>query len=530
MKKIVFAITVVIMLVVSVLLLRPSQVESSDINYNKYHEMLRNFSLEERSVNSSYHDEMRDYLVDELELRGLDVELVNSSEDEVIYKDDGTVFEGSVSNVVATLKSNVNSDSSKNIAFVSHYDSVVGSYGAGDAGIAVISFFAGLDQIIDEERVNDITIIITDHEELGLVGANYIADYRPDILDGIDYLYNWESRGTGGNVILFETSNNDFEGVKNYSKVVEQQFAASFATAVYKKMPNGSDFTVFKNEGVNGLNFAMIEDFANYHTSKDHVDNIPEGTFNTYINNVTQLMKNSAFDTFDIASTQSSIYFNYFDSTIVISEYLTLFLIVVSIIGFVFILFNERKSFSKKIAFSFLVIVISFVIANVLALIPVSIFESFSEYKPPQQTEKIRFTLIYNNLYAITMYVMLLISMLSVSLYFGKKNLISRKSMFMATLILTFVLELVVFKILFGGLVIVLVPVLLLEISYLLMLIFKKDIVNIILPIVLIPVLYPVVYYIYIALTVNAFAILINVLVLFTLYFIHLCLNNEKEG
>ncbi|MFV0424207.1 MAG: M28 family peptidase [Bacilli bacterium] len=527
-NKIIFTLASIIMLLMSVVLLNPSEIKYEQIDYDKYYEMLEELSKEERSLNHPYHDISRDYLVDELEARGLEVSLINSEEDEVIYKDDGEVFEYGVSNIYATLKANNPSENKKNIAFVSHYDSAVGSYGAGDAGLAVISFFAGLDSIIEQARVNDITILITDHEESGLIGANYIADYHPELLEQIDFLYNWESRGTGGNVILFETTENDYQAVKNYSKVVKQQFAASFATAVYGRMPNGSDFTVFKESGVEGLNFAMIEQFADYHTKQDHIDNIPKETFNNYINNVEQLMVDSAINDFTIKSTSSSVYFNYFDKAIVVNEYVVSVMLVVSILLLGYIIFMEKDIELKYVAFTILAVIISFIIANLLALIPISIFERFSEYKPPQETDKIRFDLIYNNFYAIFMYAILLASMLGITKLFEKKNLISRRSMFIVALTIGVILELVVFKALYGGVIIFMIPVLVMEIVYILRQKIKTELVNLLLILILIPVFYPIVYYIYIALTVNAYAILINVLVIFTLFFMHLHLNNEK--
>ncbi len=527
-KKFILITTAVVMLILSIYFLKPSEVKNNKIDYNKYHDMLEYFSSEERSLGHPNHDAMRDYLVEELSNRGLDVELINNSQSETLYDDEYKVFEGDVSNILAKLPANNPGSNPKTIAFISHYDSVAGSYGAGDAGLAVISFFAGLDSILEKERVNDIVILITDHEELGLIGAKYIADYRPNILKEIDFLYNWESRGTGGNVILFETSKNDYEGVKNYIDVVDQQFTASFATAVYENMPNGSDFTIFKEAGNKGINFAMIEQFADYHTSRDHIDNIPMSTFNYYVNNVEQLMVDSATKQFNIKPTKRSIYFNYFDHSIIFSSTAVSALLVLSILGYAFIIYKTKGIVFKKVIFAIIFVVIAFIIANLLSLIPVSIFGKFSEFKPPQETTKIRFTLIYNNFYAIFMYIVLLLSMFGLSKLFEKKQLTDRNSLFIVVISLLMLLQTAVFFILYGALPIFTIPLLVLECCYIARMYLKHELIYLIVLLILIPILYPVVYYIYIALTVNSFIILINVLVIFTLYFSFLHLKEVE--
>ncbi len=534
MKKIIYLITAIIMLSVSALMLQPSKVDQAHIDYDKYEGMLEYFSKEERSLGSPYHTLMREYLIEELESRGLEVVIVESTESDVVLTAEGEEVDFEVVNIYATLKATNPNENTSNIVFASHYDSVAGSYGAADAGLPVISFFAGLDSIINEERVNDISILITDHEELGLVGARFFVESRPDLVEGIDYLYNWESRGTGGNVILFETSDNDYEGVRHYIDAVDQNFAASFATAVYSRMPNGSDFTMFRNAGIEGLNFAMIEQFAHYHTSLDHIDNIPDETFNYYVNNVEQVMRNSATNEFNIKSNQRSVYFNYLDTTFIFSDLIVYILMAVSILLFGYIVYFELKSkfFNKRqLALSIGLVIAVFIIANITSLIPVSILDRFSEYKPPQlNAAKVRFTLIYNDVYAIAMYLINAVTLFGLTYLFGKKNWINKNSMFIVMLSVFVILMVAVNFILFGALPIFIVPILVYEVVYILNKQLNTTWFNMLLLTVLIPILLPIAYYIYIALTINAYVVFINIATLMTLLFGYLILEKKKDA
>lgn len=533
MKKfLLYTLLAVATLAFTVVKLRPSETKIDGVDYDKYYQMLADFSTEDRSYNSENHDQMRDYLVEELESRGLEVQLIESQPGEQVVKFDGSPLNIGVSNIYATLPANNPSPDTKNIAFASHYDSVIESPGAADAGLGVIGLFAGLDQIIDQERTNDISILITDHEELGLVGATYIANYRPEIYEEIDFIYNWEARGSSGNVILFETSKNDYQAVKNYNQVVGQKFAASAATAIYENMPNGSDFTVFKNAGIPGLNFAILEDFANYHTSLDTIDNIPAETFNTYINNQVQLIESGATQSFDVEPTNRSIYFEFLDSTIIIKDSFVNMIIAVSIVLYFVILglmIRKREFTYKHILVSILTIISFYVISQIIMKVPISLFERFAEFKPYQpDSAKIRYTLLYNDVYAIVTYLVLAACVIIIPKLLEMRKLISKSALIIVTMTVLIIIEVLVYNFLYGGLQMLLFPIVIYQLVYLLNHFRKTEWFDILLVVFLIPILYPVGYYIYIALTVNTYSVAFTILLVFTLFFSHITLKKPN--
>lgn len=533
-SKLVYIAAIVIVFFLTILFLRPSKVILDNVEYQKYFDMLEYISSEDRSVGTEFHDQMRDYLVEELEGRGLEVSLIESQEGEEVRHVNGEVIDLEVSNIYGYLPATNVTEDTKTIAFATHYDSVIESPGAADAGMPVVSIIAGLDQIINSERENNIVILITDHEELGLVGAKYIADYHPQIYDDIDFVYNWEARGSSGNVILFETSANDYEAIANYNKVVSQAFAPSAATAVYENMPNGSDFTVFKDSGVAGLNFAILEDFANYHTSLDTLENIPEETINTYINNVVELMVDSAENQFEIEATNKAIYFNYFDFAITIKDTFVMILIALAFILFVVTLIVMKKLNKlniKHIIVSIATVAIFYFVISILLKVPVSLFENFAVFKPYQpEAAKIRYTLLYNDVYAIVMYIVVLITMIAIPKILEKYDLISKDGFVAGMMLLMLIVEVLLHNFLYGALQVVVIPLVIYQITYLLNSYFKTRLFDLLLIIILIPLLYPITYYIYIALTVNTYSLVLILAAVFSLFFIHIALKETNES
>ena len=80
---------------------------------------------------------------------------------------------------------------------------------------------------------------------------------------------NFEAHGARGPSIMFETSQPNGWLVEQYAQVAPHPLSASLTESVYRLMPNKTDFTVFKQAGMRGLNFAFIGGHANYHTVND---------------------------------------------------------------------------------------------------------------------------------------------------------------------------------------------------------------------------------------------------------------------
>ena len=194
--------------------------------------------------------------------------------------------------------------------FVSHYDHVKGAPGAADDALAVACMLDLMGEMAQNPPQNDVYFLYTDGEENGLLGAADFVATQPQYAEEIDVLFNFEARGNRGAMLMFETSGKDYELVRRFSEAVPQPVTMSIATAIYGMMPNGTDYTEFKNAGYHGLNFAMIEGDETYHQPTDTLENLDKDSAWQYHQTMTALGSHFAgTDLAAIANNQSALYF-----------------------------------------------------------------------------------------------------------------------------------------------------------------------------------------------------------------------------
>jgi Peptidase family M28 len=180
-------------------------------------------------------------------------------------------------NVLARIKGQGPSGK-KTLMLCAHYDSAHEGPGAADdaAGVAVvIETLRALQAGPPRER--DVIALLTDGEEMGLLGARLFVDEHPWAKD-VGIVLNFDARGTSGPSIMFETSDGNGWLIRQYAQATAQPLCTSVSMDVYKIMPNNSDMTIFKNAGMGGLNFAFGAGLAYYHTSEDTPENLDQRT------------------------------------------------------------------------------------------------------------------------------------------------------------------------------------------------------------------------------------------------------------
>ena len=110
-------------------------------------------------------------------------------------------------------------------------------------------------RVIKESNVeleNGIKVLFTDGEECGLLGAKESVKEK-EIFEGVNYVINIEARGTSGPAIMFETSPNN-KGVLDLYEATDKQYSYSITPEIYRLLPNGTDFTVFLENNLKGVN------------------------------------------------------------------------------------------------------------------------------------------------------------------------------------------------------------------------------------------------------------------------------------
>jgi hypothetical protein len=216
-------------------------------------------------VGTAEHDRVRDYVRGELQKLGLESQLQTGTGH---YDRRGYHVSGPAENIVARWPGTSNT---RAVMLVGHYDSVPTGPGAADDGHAVAVLLETLRALRNSPPLhNDIIFLITDAEERGLLGADLFTREHPWRRDpGV--VLNFEARGTGGAALMFETSPGNAWMIRTLQAAVPQAQATSVAYEIYRRMPNDTDLTSFKEGGLAGMNFAFIEHPEFYHRPQDDV-------------------------------------------------------------------------------------------------------------------------------------------------------------------------------------------------------------------------------------------------------------------
>ncbi|WP_461532721.1 M28 family peptidase [Sinomicrobium sp.] len=226
---------------------------------------VRAISQKQHYVGAEAHKEVRDYLIAELEKLGLTPEVQQG------YTSGNWGNVSKASNIVAKVKGSGKGDA---LVLLSHYDSAPhSSFGASDAGSGVATILEGLRAYLSEKRYpkNDIIVLFTDSEELGLNGAKLFVSQHP-WAKKVKLVLNFEARGSGGPSFMLPETNAGNSGLIKAFAEAQPSYpvANSLLYSVYKILPNDTDLTVFREDGdINGLNFAFIDDHYDYHTALD---------------------------------------------------------------------------------------------------------------------------------------------------------------------------------------------------------------------------------------------------------------------
>lgn len=160
------------------------------------------------------------------------------------------------------------------IVIVAHYDAVLGAPGAGDDKAAVVAMLETMRALKHHKPLkNDVLFLFTDAEEIGLVGAKAFAQKHPWMKEA-RVVMNFEGRGNTGPSLMFETNQKNGSIIRAFAKGDHAPRTSSLFFEVYRRMPNDTDFTVFKKAGVQGLNFGIIQSVRHYHQATDDIKHL----------------------------------------------------------------------------------------------------------------------------------------------------------------------------------------------------------------------------------------------------------------
>jgi hypothetical protein len=262
---------------------------------------------EPHGVGFPAHEKVREYLLGELRKLGLNPILQTG-----YTAGDWGNYSRAV-NILARIKGR---SQGKALMLLSHYDSSPhSSLGASDDGSGLATILEGLRAFLATGTTpeNDIIILFSDAEELGLNGADLFVNEHPWASD-VGLVLNFEARGSGGpSFMLIETNRGNSRLISEF-KAADPGYpqANSLMYSIYKLLPNDTDLTVFREDrDIEGFNFAFIDDHYDYHTVLDRTNRLDPGSLahqGSYLMPLLNYFANA--DLGDLKSLKDDVYFN----------------------------------------------------------------------------------------------------------------------------------------------------------------------------------------------------------------------------
>ncbi len=352
-------------------------------------------------------------------------------------------------NIAARIKG---SEDGKALLLLSHYDSaLVPSFGASDDGTGLVTILESMRAYLasGKQPKNDVIILFTDAEEIGLDGAKLFVNEHP-WAKNVGLVLNFEARGTSGasNMIL-ETNGGNSKLVKEFIKAnPEFPVASSLMYSVYKMLPNDTDSTIFREDGdIDSFFFAFIDSHFNYHTANDNMYHLDWDSLMHQGSYLLPLLHYFAdADLANLKSETDDVYVN-FPLVKMISypfSWILPMLIMATLIFWILIYYGIRKGklIGKSIALGFVPLLLSLISCGIIGFFGWKLLLIIY----PQYTE----IFTYNGHWYIAFFVFL---SLAISFAFYKKFFIkyNEASFYVAPLFLWLLVNLAVFIILKGA-------------------------------------------------------------------------------
>ncbi|OFX24751.1 MAG: hypothetical protein A2041_14520 [Bacteroidetes bacterium GWA2_31_9b] len=383
-SNLLFISSIVLIIILSSILLRapkplPISTNENEFSAERAFEHVKNIAQKPHMIGTEEHESVKNYIIHELQNIGLQTEVQTTT---AINEFRGVARAGYVQNIIGTIKGK---GKNKSVLIVGHYDSQPSAKGAADDGSAVAAMLEAASTLKQNEQLqNDIIFLFTDAEEVGLLGAKAFIDEH-HLKYQIGIVLNLEARGTKGPSITFEVSPENGWIMREYIKAVPYPIAQSIAYEVYKILPNDTDFTLFKNEGLSGFNTAFTDGYVNYHSMTDSPENLSLASLQHQGSYIMGVAKH--FGNIDLNQTKSkdAVFFNIVGFKMILyPASLNIVLIVLISLLFVFYIFlglQKRRISILKTVLSIFIFVFAFALTLAgLWLLQKAIINSYPHY------------------------------------------------------------------------------------------------------------------------------------------------------
>lgn len=284
----------------------PVDAPESEFSADRAWTVVEAVAAEPHPMGTPAKDRVRDLLAAELAALGFDVAIETE-----LARDGstGTALFGVVDNIVATLPG---TDSTGTVLLTAHYDSVPSGPGAADDAAGVAALVESARALVREgPHRNDLVVLLTDGEEMGLFGAEAYTRSHP-AGDLPTVVFNLEARGVSGPSLMFETSLDNAALIEVFAEAAPHPHGDSSAIEAYRQLPNDTDFSRFHEAGYIGLNSAFIGGASWYHTPHDDTDHLDPASLQHHGENTLGTARALvAMDLADLASDRDRTFFGF---------------------------------------------------------------------------------------------------------------------------------------------------------------------------------------------------------------------------
>ncbi|KAJ4748999.1 Endoplasmic reticulum metallopeptidase 1 [Rhynchospora pubera] len=238
-------------------------------------------------------------------------------------------------NVVMRISSNISEEHDSSFLVNGHYDSPLGSLGAGDCGSCVASMLELARLIVDSKWVppQPIIFLFNGAEELFLLGSHgFITTHK--WRDTIGAFIDIEASGSGGIDLVCQSGPSSWP-TRVYAEVAQYPMANSVAQDFFGIIPGDTDYRIFAEDygKIPGLDIIFVLGGYFYHTSFDTVENLIPGSIQGRGENLIRLIKefsNSSVLLNEAKNSRKSGKFLESDERAVFFDYLTFFMVLYS--------------------------------------------------------------------------------------------------------------------------------------------------------------------------------------------------------
>ncbi|KAM5568193.1 hypothetical protein ABKV19_015984 [Rosa sericea] len=196
-------------------------------------------------------------------------------------------------NIVMRISSVDSQDSDPSVLLNGHFDSPLGSPGAGDCGSCVASMLEIARLIVDSGWVppQPVIFLFNGAEELFLLGSHgFMKTHK--WRETIGAFINVEASGTGGPDLVCQSGPSSWPS-QVYAQSAVYPMAHSAAQDVFPVVPGDTDFRIFSEDygDIPGLDIIFLLGGYFYHTSFDTVERLLPGSIQARGENLFSILK-----------------------------------------------------------------------------------------------------------------------------------------------------------------------------------------------------------------------------------------------